>query len=82
MCAICTRSNHFQNYQALVTKMPDQKSRHSSGPFLFRMMKAFIGAVHVDTGYDIQKTDDIIMPMFKKEIDVIYNKVFSNLKVL
>ncbi|XP_022646009.1 uncharacterized protein LOC111243925 isoform X2 [Varroa destructor] len=69
---------NLENYQALVAAIIDPKRRPTSGSFLPDIVKAIIGAVYVDSGYDIQKTDDVIMPMFKKEIEVVYNKVYND----
>ncbi|OQR76896.1 endoribonuclease Dcr-1-like [Tropilaelaps mercedesae] len=72
----------FETYQMLVTNITEPKLRPSPGAFLHRMMKALIGAVYVDTGYNIQATDDVIMPMFKAELNEVYNKALHNKEVL
>lgn len=62
-------------------QIPLAKSRPHPGEYLGRMMKALIGAVYVDSGFSIQKTDDVFMPMFKSEIEVVYNKLTHNIAV-
>lgn len=58
-------------------RIPEEKMRPVIGDFLPKMMKALIGAVYVDSGFDIQTTDLVFMPMFKSEIETVYNKVIK-----
>lgn len=71
----------MQNYQALLRKFPDRKQLPRVGDFVSHMMKAVIGAVYVDSGFSMQTADDVFMPMFKSEIEVVYNKVANCLPV-
>lgn len=66
----------------MVKPIKEEKIKIVVGDFVPKMMKALIGAVYADSGFDIQKTDDVIMPMFKSEIEVVYNKVTNNVEVM
>ncbi|XP_003739924.1 endoribonuclease Dcr-1 [Galendromus occidentalis] len=55
-------------YQDIVQKIPIPKERPVPVSFLAPMFKAVIGAVYVDSGYDMQAVEESILPLFKKKL--------------